>query len=581
MKIKTKLNIGVGLLFIMIIVLSVLGAWYINLLKKDTNNILKANYNTLQYSRNMLLALEEINSDPLAFNVFEKQLEKQRDNVTEPGEKEATDNIVIHFQALKKKPENTALQYSIRKDIAELMQLNMSAIEHKSSVADATAKNAIAAISGTGMLCFLIAFILMVNLPSNIANPIKSLTESIKQIANQNYKERVHFESRSEFGELAKSFNTMAEKLHEYSESKLDKIIQGKRRIETLIDNMHDPVIGIDENKKVLFVNDEALKITGLKKENFIGKLIQDVAVTNDLIRDIIKEMIQPEFANTAKESMKIYADGKESYFDKEIVDINIIPTGEEQSRFIGQVIMLRNITPFKELDLAKTNFLGTVSHEFKTPISSIQMGLQLLENERIGNLNDEQKNLVHGIKEDSDRLLKITGELLNITQVESGLLQLNIKSSDIRDIIKYAVDANKSAAEQKQIQFKINIEEDLTTVLADHEKTSWVINNLLSNAIRYSYENSEIDISVKKEGDKIKFSVTDFGKGIEEKYLNKVFDRYFKIPGSKKEGTGLGLSISKEFIEAQGGHLYVTSDFGAGSTFSFLLQENETSGNV
>jgi len=576
MKIKAKLNIGVGLLFLMILILSVLSGWYINQLKKDTNNILNANYNTLQYSRNMLLALEEINSDPLAFSVFEKQLEKQKKNVTEQGEKEATDNVVIHFEALKKNPVNAALQSSIRKDIAELMQLNMSAIEHKSGIADVTAKNAIAAISGTGMLCFLIAFILLVNLPSNIANPIRSLTESIKQIANQNYKERVHFESRSEFGELAKSFNTMAEKLHEYSESKLDKIIQGKRRIETLIDNMHDPVIGIDENRKVLFVNDEALKITGLKKENFIGKLIQDVAVTNDLIRDIIKEMIQPEMVNSAKESMKIYADGKESYFDKEIVDINIIPTGEEQSRFIGQVIMLRNITPFKELDLAKTNFLGTVSHEFKTPISSIQMGLQLLENEQIGNLNNEQKNLVNGIKEDSDRLLKITGELLNITQVESGSLQLNIKPSSIRNIIEYAVNANKSAAEQKQIQFKIDIEDGLTNVFADKERTSWVINNLLSNAIRYSYENSEIHIGVKKEDDKVKFSVTDFGKGIEEKYLNKVFDRYFKIPGSKKEGTGLGLSISKEFIEAQGGKLYVASDFGVGSTFSFLLKENE-----
>lgn len=202
----------------------------------------------------------------------------------------------------------------------------------------------------------------------------------------------------------------MAEKLQEYSESKLDKIIRGKKRIETLIDNMHDPVIGIDEDKKVLFVNDEALKITGLKKENFVGKLIQDFAVNNDLVRDIIKEMIVSDKTNSEKETMKIYADGKESYFEKEIVDINIIPTGEQQSRFIGQVIMLRNITPFKELDLAKTNFLGTVSHEFKTPISSIQMGLQLLENEQIGSLNNEQKNLVNGIREDSSRLLKITG---------------------------------------------------------------------------------------------------------------------------------------------------------------------------
>jgi len=574
MKIKTKLNIGVGLLFLMIMALSVISGWYINQLKRDTNNILVANYNTLQYSRSMLLALEEINSDPLAFQVFEKHLDKQKKNVTEPGEKEATENVSTHFEALKKNRGNLAILSAIRKDVAELMQLNMVAIEHKSSVADSTAKSAITVISVTGMLCFVIAFILLINLPSNIANPIQILTESIRQIANQNYKERIHFESSSEFGQLANSFNTMAEKLHEYSESKLDKIIQGKKRIEILIDSMTDPVIGIDENKKVLFVNDEALKITGLKKENFVGKLIQDVAVTNDLIRDIIKEIIQGTTANLSSEPMKIYADGKESYFEKEIIDINMIPTGEQQSRFIGQVIMLRNITPFKELDLAKTNFMGTVSHEFKTPIASIQMGLQLLENKQIGELNDEQENLVSGIKEDSNRLLKITGELLNITQVESGSIQLNIESAEIQDITDYAVNANKSAADQKNIKLILDKDPEIASVLADQEKTAWVLNNLLSNAIRYSYENSEVLIKITKENNRVKFAVKDSGRGIETQYLEKIFNRYFRIPGSKKEGTGLGLSISKEFIEAQGGKISVQSEIGAGSEFSFTLQE-------
>jgi len=572
MKIKTKLNAGVGLLFLMIIVLSVLSGWYINQLKKDTNNILVANYNTLQYSRNMLLALEEIDSDPAAYGVFEKHLEKQKKNVTEPGEKEATENIATHFLLLKEKSDNPKLLSSIRRDIAELMQLNMVAIEHKSSVADATAKSAIAIISAAGMLCFIIAFILMVNLPSNIANPIQVLTESIKQIANQNYKERVHFESKSEFGQLAMSFNIMAEKLQEYSESKLDKIIRGKRRIETLIDNMHDPIIGIDENKKVLFVNDEALKITGLKKENFVGKLIQDVAVKNDLIRNIIKEIIEKK-KDAKTETMKIYADGKESYFEKEIIDINVVPTGEKESQFIGQVIMLRNITLFKELDQAKTNFMGTVSHEFKTPISSIQMGLQLLENDKIGNLNDEQKNLVNGIKEDSDRLLKITGELLDMTQLESGLINLNIENAEVSQIINYAINANRSAAEQKNINLVVKVENGIEKVVADSEKTGWVMNNLLSNAVRYSYENSAINIEVKKEGDLVKFSVRDYGIGIDEKYRDKVFNRYFRIPGTQKEGTGLGLSISKDFIEAQGGNISVKSEWGAGSEFSFTVK--------
>lgn len=573
MKIKAKLNIGVGLLFLMIIVLSVLSGLYINQLKKDTHNILVANYNTLEYSRNMLLALEDIDTDPIAYQTFKQHLVKQQNNVTEIGEKEATENVAKHFELLKKEPQNKTALSSLRKDIAELMRLNMVAIQYKSNLADTTAQKAIVVISVAGTLCFLIAFILMVNLPSNIADPIRQLTASIRQIADQNYKERVHFESHSEFGELARSFNTMAEKLQEYSESKLDKIIKGKKRVETLIDNMHDPVIGIDENNKVLFVNDEALKITNLKKENFVGKLIQDVAVTNDLVREVIRQIIQPEIADSEKKTIKIYADGKESYFEKEIIDINIFPTGEEQSQFIGKVIMLRNITPFKELDLAKTNFLGTVSHEFKTPISSIQMGLQLLENEKIGNLNDEQKNLITGIKEDSDRLLKITGELLNITQLESGSIQLNIQPSDIRNIIEYAVNANKTTLDQKQIQLKVNIEKGLTTVLADSEKTSWVLNNLLSNAIRYSYENSEIEIDVQNENDRVRFSVKDYGCGIDKKYIEKVFDRYFKIPGSKKEGTGLGLSISQQFIKAQGGEILVESELGFGSSFSFILK--------
>lgn len=573
MKIKTKLNIGVGLLFVMIIVLSVLSAWYINQLKKDTNNILVANYNTLEYSRNMLLALEEVNSDPLAFTVFEKHLEKQRKNVTEPGEKEATEKVVTHFGALKKDPENAALKSSIRKDLTELMQLNMAAIQHKSSIADDTAHDAITMISIVGMLCFLIAFILMVNLPSNIADPIRQLTISIKQIANQNYKERVHFESSSEFGELARSFNTMAEKIQEFSESKIEKILKGKKRIETLIDNMNDPVIGIDENRKILFINDEALNITGLKRENCLGKLIQDVAVTNDLVRTIIKDIVQP--GSPAKnEVMKIYANGKESYFEKDVIAINIVPTGEQNTQFIGQVIMLHNVTPLKELDVAKTNFIGTVSHEFKTPISSIKMGLQLLENDKIGPLNQDQLNLVNGIKDDTNRLLKITGELLDIAQLESGSIKLNIRPSKVSDIVDYATEANKASAEQKNIQFITRIDPEIQYVSADLEKTSWVLNNLLSNAVRYSYENSEIIIEVKKETEKVIFSVTDTGQGIEPQYVSKVFERYFRIPGAKKEGTGLGLSISKEFIETQGGTLNVKSEYGAGSTFTFALNE-------
>lgn len=571
MKIKAKLNFGVGALFLLILALALVSSWYVKQLKKDTNNILVANYKTLQYARNMLLALEDVAEDENAINTFQENLNLQKQNVTEIGETEATNLIDKHFKTLKNEPTNPSINSFIRKDITELMRLNMEAINRKSSIADDTAQKAIVIISVTGTLCFLIAFTLLINLPASIANPIKELTESIKEIASQNYKKRVHFESHNEFGDLAKSFNTMAQKLEEYSESKLDKILKGKKRIETLIDNLHDPVIGIDENKKILFANEEALTICGLKKEDFIGKQIQDIAVTNDLIRNIIKDLFVLKDDTSKSEQLKIYADGKESYFEKEVVDINIFPTGETDSEFIGQVILLRNITPFKELDLAKTNFMGTVSHEFKTPISSMQLGIQILENEKTGDLNEEQKMLINGIKDDADRLLRITGELLNITQVESGTIQINMAHSEIKPMIDYAVNANKSAAEHKNIKIDVSIEDDIM-VIADTEKTAWVITNLLSNAIRYSYENATVSINVEKIENQVKFSVTDTGQGIQPQFLHKIFERYFRIPGTKKEGTGLGLSISKDFIETQGGKIWAESEYGAGSTFSFTL---------
>jgi NtrC-family two-component system sensor histidine kinase KinB len=572
MRIKTKITSGVGLLFLMIIFLATVSGWYVNQLKKDTNNILVANYNTLQYSRNMLLALEDSSLDASILDFFQENLDKQVLNVTEKGEKEATKLLIKHFSLLVQDPSNSILISSIRQDISELMRLNMEAIEMKSDIADATAHKAMIMITVVGTLCFIIAFVLLINMPSNIADPIKELTESIRQIADENYKKRVHFESHNEFGDLAKSFNTMAQKLEEYAESNLEKILKGKKRIEALIDNMHDPVIGIDENRKVLFVNNEALKVTGLIRREFVGKSITDIAVYNDLIRDIIKELIDPRMKKSSQQPLKIYANEKESYFEKEIIDINIIPTGELKPQFIGQVLLLKNITPFKELDLAKTNFLGTVSHEFKTPIASIKMGLQLLENEKIGNLNTDQKELLNGIKEDAARLLKITGELINITQVESGFVQISIIPSDIEPIIDYAVNANKAAAEQKQIHLDIQISNNLAKVLADSEKTAWVVTNLLSNAIRYSYENSTVIVKVENENEKIKFSIIDSGQGIQTQFLTKIFDRYFRIPGTKKDGTGLGLNISKEFIEAQGGEIKVESEYGVGSTFHFEL---------
>ncbi|RMA72960.1 HAMP domain-containing sensor histidine kinase, partial [Flavobacterium weaverense] len=443
-------------------------------------------------------------------------------------------------------------------------------IKQKSDVATHTAETANLWIAITGTLCFLIAFNLLVNLPNNIANPIRELTDSIKEIANKNYSQRVHFMNHNEFGDLAKSFNSMAEKLQEYSSSNLHKLSFEKKRLETLINNMHDPIIGLDNSGTILFVNNEALKIIGLKSEEVVGELATTLALKNDLLKSLIVSTLQND--KQKAEPMKIFADNIESYFEKEIVNITIKPTGEDQTIDIGDVIILRNITVFKELDFAKTNFIATVSHELKTPISSIKMSLQILEKEDTGKMNEDQKQLITSIKEDSERLLKITGELLDLSQVETGNIHLTIENSNPYEIVNYAIAAAKVKADQKAINIIIDAEENLPFVKADNDKTAWVLINFLTNAITYSSENSKIIIKVKKENSTILFEVIDRGKGIDDHYKNRVFDKYFQIPGSHKLGTGLGLAISKEFIEAQNGIIGVQSELGLGSTFSIRL---------
>lgn len=572
MRIKTRLTLGVGLLFLMILLLSIVSARYMYELKADTENVLVNNYRTLEYARNMLVFLEDNSENTL--QKFDEYLTRQENNITEINEYDVTQDLRNHFELYRRNQSDNVIQTNIRKDIFKIMDMNMQAIQRKSEIAKQTVNSAVFWIAITGTLCFLIAFILLVKLPSNIANPIEALTKSIKQIAAKNYSERVHFESNSEFGQLAKSFNAMAEKLQEYNNSNLAKLMMEKKRIETLIDKMHDPVIGLDENMRVIFANEEANSILGIPTSELIGFPSKDLALKNDLLRELIRDIDDAKSSKAHSKPIKIYANGKEGYFEKDIQHITILPTGATESKLIGHVILLRDVTEYKELDFAKTNFIATVSHEFKTPISSIKMSLQILENEQIGNLNEEQKELLNSIEDDANRLLKITGELLHITQVESGNIQLSIFPVDLKEILQYAINTTKIQAEQKQINFEIDCPDALSKVQADNEKTAWVITNLISNAIRYSYDNSTIYLTIRETPKHVQISVKDTGQGIAPQYKDKIFDRYFRVPGTKKEGTGLGLAISKEFIEAQGGQIIVDSEFGAGSTFTLTLNK-------
>jgi len=572
MKIKTKLALSLSLLFTLTIVLASLAIYQVRQLSSDTANILVANYQSLDYSRNMYKILDEGEPgfDRVKFSMF---LNKQLGNVTEIGEQEYTSELEEDYKAYVLTPTVSGAA-EIRDDLNNIMKLNMDAIKRKSLKAEANAEQSVLWLSFTSCFCLVIGFTLLVNIPGYIANPIRELTESIRQIAAKNYSQRVRSNGNDEFSTLAKSFNTMAEKLEEYNNSDLAKLMVEKKRIETLINSLSDPVIGLDDKNRILFINEQALSITGLGNEEIIGRKAEELALKNDLLRTLLQNMLQENYKG---ESLKIYSNNRESHFEQLMVPISILPTGELVKKKIGTFLILRNITAYKQLDAAKTNFIATVSHEFKTPIASMKMSLQLLENEKTGILNEEQQSLVESLRDDTERLLRTTGELLNITQVETGKAQFQKANLDIAPILENAFVANEKVAARKDIRMTLPEPSDLPQVSVDAEKAEWIISNLISNAIRYSYDNSEIKINSAITPSHVEVMVKDEGIGIAEQYHDKVFEKYFRVPGNEKDGTGLGLSISKEFIDAMGGYIKLKSDIGSGSVFTVGFRRSDS----
>ena len=356
---------------------------------------------------------------------------------------------------------------------------------------------------------------------------------------------------------MVNAFNAMAKQLDQYESSSLAKILFEKKRIETIINQMDDAVFGLDAAGKILFMNGAAEGLFHLNADDIVGKYAPDIALYNDLLRAVLQKN------NTAP--LKIISNGKEHFFSSESRLV------EKEGEPLGEVFTLSDITSFKELDISKTNFLATISHELKTPISSIKMSAKLLNDARVGSLNPEQQELMQSINGDTERLLRITSELLNMTQLETGNIQMRLEHTDAIEIAKHSVAAVQMQLQEKDLELVTSYPDHSLIVLADADKTEWVLINLLTNAIKHSATGSSIVLSVEQGDKEVKYAVRDSGSGISEKVRTHIFDRYFKAAHGSV-GTGLGLSISKEFIEAQGGRIAVDSKEGSGSTFWFAL---------
>jgi NtrC-family two-component system sensor histidine kinase KinB len=244
----------------------------------------------------------------------------------------------------------------------------------------------------------------------------------------------------------------------------------------------------------------------------------------------------------------------------------------DAEGHLLGAVALLEDITRLREIDRLKTEFVDTAAHYLQTPLLNLQMGLHCLITDAAGEMTDEQKDILYACREDGERLERLMRDLTDLSRIESGEAAPRLAPTKVDDVVQSAVESFRLKAEAKDQSLKTETAPALPLLYADAEQIKRVLENLLSNAIRYTPRGGEIRILAARREDYISISVADTGHGIPPEYLTRLFHRFLSVPGAKSGSTGLGLAISKRLVEAHGGQITAQSEVGRGTTITFTL---------
>jgi signal transduction histidine kinase len=374
--------------------------------------------------------------------------------------------------------------------------------------------------------------------------------------------------TKDELGELGQAFNTMARTIREYREAGTVRLLRAQKTAQATIDSFPDPVIVVDPQGGVERANPAA------------RRLLQAIPTTSgDTLPWIAPAALQAQLDSVlggqadylplSLEQAIFLRDGNQDrYFLPRVLRIR-----SDSGELLGAAVVLSDVTKFHLLDQLKSDMISTVSHELKTPLTSLQMVVHLLLEEAIGPLTTKQTELLLAARQDSDRLLGMINDLLDLTRIEQGRVALDQQPADAAELVRDALERYRSAAEDAGIALQIQLEAPLPQVLVDKERIEHVFDNLMTNALRHTDRGGTIILRAAADGGTVQFSVADTGEGIPVQFLPRVFDKFFRTPGAKHQGgAGLGLAIVHEIIVSHGGQIGVQSTLGKGTTFTFSL---------
>lgn len=607
MKLQAKVLSGYAASLLLVVLVGLWGVFNLWRLGQASGDILEENYRSIRAADSMIDALERQDSATLIlllgdagsgrslFREYQVQflqwLSRAKDNVTLPGEAEILAELESTYQAylasvdqLIAATEERTEEYeqgvqptfqSVRDSAVELRDVNQSAMTEASARAADTSQQAIASVAIAGLSAAAIGFIISWILSRNLVQPVKAIRGATEQIASGNYDIQLAIASEDELGQLADEINIMSQRLQAFKALNLDKLVAEKQRSEAIIYSLSDGIVVVDDQLRIVAINPVAATIFGTKPKLAQGRHCLEI-IDDRKLYDQLQSVAESQTPALPTDAGSPGSDAQSFELTVERGSIEhyqyiATPVTTEDNRRLGVVLLLQNVTNLKQLDQLKSEFVMTASHELRTPLTGMAMSIDLLTETAKTKLSDNEQELLQTAQEDVERLRDLVNDLLDLSKIESGKLEMEKTTVDPRQLVKKAIDLLKIQSEDKQIEVSSQTASNLPTVEVDINKITWVMTNLIANALRYAKKT--ITVIARRHGTWISIAVVDDGPGIDPAYQTKIFDKFVQVKTEKDVGgSGLGLAICKEIIKAHGGTIWVDSTPGHGSTFTFTL---------
>ena len=408
-----------------------------------------------------------------------------------------------------------------------------------------------------------ISMVVAILIAHSITQPIGEMREQALRIARGDYSRKVTVHGKDELGQLALTFNQLAEQIEETQ----DAMESERNRLNSVLSHMSDGVVATDRRGKVITINDMALSLLGISKEAAIGQNILNLL-------DIEKDYTLRKILESTEELL--IERNESNYGDNKIIRVEFSMIRRESGFISGLVAVLHDVTEQEQNERDRREFVSNVSHELRTPLTSMRSYIETLSE---GAWQDQEiaPRFLKITLDETDRMIRMINDLLDLSRMDNDNLKLNIEMVNFNELVNFVLDRFDVIIANSEKKYRIVREftQRPLFVEVDTDRMIQVIDNIMNNAIKYSPDGGKITVRLIETHNNVILSITDQGLGIPKKDISRIFDRFYRVDKArarKQGGTGLGLAISKEVVKALGGTIWATSIENYGSTFYISL---------